>query len=221
MTRWRYETFFTKEPETIEWMNSFKKGDTVFDIGANAGLYSLYAAKRGCRVLAFEPESLNFSLLNKNIHVNHLDDLILGLNIAFSDKDGIDYLYIPKFQSGQALNNFGEARDWQDKHFEPDFKQSVISFMLDSFLEKYPQFFPNHIKVDVDGLEAKIISNGQRTLKSKILKSLLIEINEESEEDAEAVKVIESCGLKLKHRKHSGMFETGEFSKIYNYVFIR
>ena len=63
----RAETFFTKEPDTIEWIESFDKNDVFLDIGANIGIYSLYAAKNVSKVWAIEPESLNFAMLNLNI----------------------------------------------------------------------------------------------------------------------------------------------------------
>ena len=42
----RIKTFFSKEPETIDWINNFEENSTFFDIGANIGLYSCYAAKK-------------------------------------------------------------------------------------------------------------------------------------------------------------------------------
>ena len=52
----RIKTYATKEPETLQWIDEFEKGSVLWDIGANIGLYSLYAAKsRQCRVIAFEP----------------------------------------------------------------------------------------------------------------------------------------------------------------------
>ena len=56
MTGWRVKTFFTKEPETIAWMGEFGSGEVMVDVGANVGMYSIWAAKtRGVRVFAFEP----------------------------------------------------------------------------------------------------------------------------------------------------------------------
>lgn len=43
-TAYRGKNFYTKEPETVAWINSFNKKNTFFDIGANIGIYSLYAA---------------------------------------------------------------------------------------------------------------------------------------------------------------------------------
>ena len=56
-TLWRAETLFNKEPITIKWIRSFKKNKTMFDVGANVGMYSIYAAlTRMVKVFAFEPE---------------------------------------------------------------------------------------------------------------------------------------------------------------------
>ena len=57
-TYFRGTTLFTKEPITIEWIKSFKKNSIFFDIGANIGVYSLYAALYSeVKVYSFEPES--------------------------------------------------------------------------------------------------------------------------------------------------------------------
>ena len=51
LNRFRVDTFATKEPETLEWIETIPQGSTFWDIGANIGLYSLYAARaRGCSV---------------------------------------------------------------------------------------------------------------------------------------------------------------------------
>ena len=57
--RFRANTFSTKEPETLEWLDESESDGVFFDIGANVGLYSLYygATKKG-NVYAFEPHFL-------------------------------------------------------------------------------------------------------------------------------------------------------------------
>ena len=66
MERYRADTFWTKEPETIAWIDSFKPGDTFLDIGANIGIYSLYAGSRGVNAWAVEPHPGNFHALTIN-----------------------------------------------------------------------------------------------------------------------------------------------------------
>ena len=46
LVKWRVKTFFTKEPDTLNWIDNFKEDEIFWDIGANIGLYSLYAAKK-------------------------------------------------------------------------------------------------------------------------------------------------------------------------------
>ena len=55
----RFNTLLDKEPETIEWIDSFKPGETLWDIGANVGIYSIYAGLRGLNVLSFEPDTIH------------------------------------------------------------------------------------------------------------------------------------------------------------------
>ncbi|MDA0225662.1 MAG: FkbM family methyltransferase, partial [Proteobacteria bacterium] len=70
-TRWRVESLYTKEPDTIDWLCSMTREDLLFDVGANVGMYTIFAAAtRGTRVLAFEPEAQNYGILNTNIHGN-------------------------------------------------------------------------------------------------------------------------------------------------------
>ena len=80
MIKWRIDTLLTKEPETIEWINNFKDNkELVFwDIGANIGLYSIYAALRykDIKIISFEPSTNNLRILSRNISINQLDEKI-------------------------------------------------------------------------------------------------------------------------------------------------
>ena len=57
-TKYRVDSLRSKEPDTIAWIAGFQPGEVLVDIGANVGMYTIWAAKtRGVRVFAFEPES--------------------------------------------------------------------------------------------------------------------------------------------------------------------
>ena len=221
LTRSRAETFFEKEPETLEWIDGFAKGETLFDVGANIGLYSLYAASRGMKVFAFEPESQNYALLNRNVYRNGLGERVTALNVALSDQDALGALNLPRFYTGAALNNFGENLDWKRERYEPAFRQGVIAFSLDSFLARHPEIFPDHLKIDVDGAEIKIVLGAAKTLRDPRLKSLSVEINEDLPEDLAIVEKAAHAGLRVLHKKHSEMVARSEFKRLYNYVFVR
>ena len=73
LNHFRVESFSTKEPETLKWIDCFPDNAVLWDIGANVGLYSVYAAKKkNCRVVAFEPSVFNLELLARNIFMNNL-----------------------------------------------------------------------------------------------------------------------------------------------------
>ena len=58
LSNWRVDTFFSKEPETLDWIDNFEKKNFIFwDIGANIGLYSIYNSIRHSKskTIAFEP----------------------------------------------------------------------------------------------------------------------------------------------------------------------
>ncbi len=100
---WRARTLLTKEPETIEWINTFDKEDVLWDIGANVGIYSLYAALRGIHVCAFEPAPGNYYVLSRNIELNSFDDRISSFCVAFNDETKLESFYMSNTEIGGHL----------------------------------------------------------------------------------------------------------------------
>ena len=89
LNRGRVFTFSTKEPETLDWIDSFSEGITFWDIGANIGLYSIYAAsKKNCQVFSFEPSVFNLELLARNINLNKLQEKITIIPLPLCNKMG-------------------------------------------------------------------------------------------------------------------------------------
>ena len=79
ITNWRVDTFFTKEPETLKWIDSFdKKKKIIFwDIGANIGLYSIYNSlkNKNSKTISFEPSTSNLRVLSRNISINNFKNI--------------------------------------------------------------------------------------------------------------------------------------------------
>lgn len=219
---WRARTLLTKEPETIKWIETFKKGEVFWDIGANVGVYSLYAALHGARVTAFEPFAANYYLLNKNIELNDMGEQISALCIALSDESKLDAFYLQDTSLGGALNSFGEPTDWQGKKYECQFKQAMIGFTVDEFLETFDMPFPNHLKIDVDGIEDKIIHGARKTLADKRVKSILMELDTEREDYCkDIIDLLEESGLKFFMKEHAPELDENKFAHVYNHIFVR
>jgi FkbM family methyltransferase len=220
---WRARSLLTKEPETIEWIDSFRPGDVFWDVGANVGLYSLYAAVvRSAEVLAFEPSASNYLLLNRNIEINRMFGQVRAYCLAFAHQTGLDFLNMQSTQFGGAMSSFAEARIYTGEEFMPSYRQGMIGYAIDDFIERFGPPFPNHLKVDVDGIEDRIVAGARRTLADERLRSLSIELEADRVEYTQAIiRQIESAGLRLLSRRHAEMFEGTPYADIYNYRFER
>ena len=221
LPEYRARTLLTKEPETIEWLNSMGKGEVLWDIGANVGIYSLYAAKRGVTVQAFEPAPGNYYLLHRNIELNRLDNLIDSYCLAFNDDSRLDTFYMSTTDLGGSTSSFGEPTDWKGETYVAKFKQSMIGFTVDGFIPQFAPPRPHHIKIDVDGIEKKIILGARQTLADPQLRSVLVELNTAWADYAEIVGLFASAGLTLRTKSHAAMFDNTELSAVFNHIFVR
>lgn len=221
MSLWRAKTLFSKEPDTIQWINSFADDGVFYDVGANVGMYSLYAAAKHMLVYAFEPESQNYAALNRNIFINHLQDKIHAYNIAISDHMEFGHLYLKEFTIGGALNNFGECINYKKEPFIPGFKQAVTSYPLDFLIEECRLPLPNYLKIDVDGLEASVIAGAKHLLAEPKLCSILIELNTDLKEDSAIIPHLQKFGFSLRSQYRSPAFANSPFKNIFNHIFWR
>jgi len=135
------------EPETMEWVETYiKSGETIWDIGANIGMYAMYAAlDPKVKVMAFEPSALNYGLLVEHIALNKLDKNISPLCIALNDETKIASLNMKHFETGHASNSIGASGN-QFGEFETAFSQSVPAIRGDDFCKFFNQPVPDHIK---------------------------------------------------------------------------
>src|SRR5512137_3131814 len=93
--QYRADTFWTKEPETVAWIASFNSGDVFMDIGANVGIYSLYAAAldRNRIIYALEPDIPNYLRLRLNRATNRFHNIKI-FNLALAGKTDIGQFYV-------------------------------------------------------------------------------------------------------------------------------
>ena len=138
LVKWRVDTYFTKEPETLEWIDSFKKKENLifWDIGGNIGLYSIYNALKNPNSLTivFEPSSSNLRVLSRNISINNLEKNIKIISMPLTNKENIfQEMNEGKFIEGGALNSFGEKFDFEGKEFKSTMKYSLLGTTMNYF----------------------------------------------------------------------------------------
>ena len=199
MEKWRYETFWDKEPETIAWINSFGRGDTFFDIGANIGIYSLYLASRQKKSLtyAFEPFYGNASRLMQNIELNKFTNIIV-VPFGISDVDRIDSFGMISRERGHSGSEIGKKSD--DFYLLP-----VIT--MDTFCNLFEEY-PTHIKIDIDGQELQVIEGALKTIYDEECQSVLVEINKDGDKIRSLFKAM-------------GYTEDNRFNKMKNHSRVR
>lgn len=219
---WRVETAFTKEPETVAWIGEFAPGDVLVDVGANVGLYSIMAAARGARVVAFEPESQNYALLNRNIFLNGMGERVTAYCAALSDRAGFDRLYLSGFSAAGSCHSFGEALDHRAQPVAAEFAQGCYATTLDALVAAGTVPVPQHVKIDVDGIEHKVLAGAARTLQDRRLRSVLVEVNTLLEEHWGLVDRLLELGFDYS-REHAqaALRKSGKFEGVGNHVFRR
>lgn len=219
---WRYDTLLDKEPETIAWIDTFQPGETFWDVGANVGIYSIYAGARGIRTVAFEPHFANYHQFCITIAANGLQDLVTPLCLAFAEGKSIAEMNLASLDIGTSMSNFGAALDFRGQPFEPAFRQGMIGYDIDSFIADFGLEIPSHLKIDVDGIELAIVRGAQRTLASGKLQSVSVELIESDAEQVAAVTaILEGAGLHFIHKQQNAAFATPETRDVLNYLFHR
>ena len=179
---WRAADFWTKEPETIAWIDSFAQGSVFWDIGANVGVFSLYSIlSRKVKAVSFEPDEHNFLRLTDQLNAN-LEDLKKDWDeywgceqYAISDFDGKSTFYVPKSGPGRSGGQIGKPVDDAGREFKPAESYEVETYKIDTLAGRLG--VPNHIKIDVDGHEWSILQGGAETLANPEVKSVLVEVN--------------------------------------------
>ena len=147
-----------------------REGDTVIDIGAHIGRYTITSSKQvgsTGKVVAIEADPDNFQLLKRNIALNKLTN-VLPLNYAVFSTRTIMKLYE---QSASAkYNSIMLTRARTMNYVE------VNADTLDSILEQNTINQVNWIKIDVEGAEFEVLKGSTKTLSSNDI-SLLVEIH--------------------------------------------
>lgn len=172
--QWRYDTWDTKEPETLAWIRSFQPTDVFWDIGANIGVYSLYAAVlyEDMPIYAFEPVERNFLQLHRNKKDNEIGNRFQAMRYAIGNRVGPCFLEVPDVECGASG---AQARLFRDACLSNHIEE-VQEYTVDVLCEILKR--PDHVKIDIDGQELNVILGMKKTLPH--VKSILVEVNRES-----------------------------------------
>jgi FkbM family methyltransferase len=222
-TKWRVDSLLTKEPSTIAWIAGFAADDVLVDVGANVGMYSIWAAKtRGARVFAFEPEAQNYALLNRNVLLNQLSGRVSAYCAALSDVNGVSELHLSDLRAGGSCHSLSEKVDFKHEPMKPAYSQGCVSFRLDDLVAQGTMPCPAHVKIDVDGFEPKVIAGARDTLRDPRLRSLSIEVNQNLRDHRAMVAELTGIGFRYDPAQSAAAERrSGPFQGCAEYVFKR
>jgi FkbM family methyltransferase len=197
----RASSILSKEPDTIQWIDCFNPDDVFWDVGANVGIFGLYAARRRrVEVLAFEPSADNYMVLCRNIEINALERRVVPYCIAFAANTELGVLNSPSREQGAALHQFGR-RGQTSRYWDGDTNicaQGMIGFSIDDFIRQFQPSFPTRMKIDVDGIEWSILQGATQTIRDPRLQSIMAEliISDETERER-AISFLSDAGFDL------------------------
>lgn len=179
IARVRAAGFHSVEPETLEWIDGFADSDTLLDIGANVGVYTLYASfVRNIHVVAVEPSPFSFVELARNILANGLSEKVVAIPAAAAERGFVaDMNYASvSLKSGGSGASFDTALDNAGGDMGVAAKLQQPGFSIDEIVTWSGVRFPNHIKIDVIGNQGRILVGAKKTLADPRMKSLMVEM---------------------------------------------
>lgn len=137
----------------------FEPGDVVLDIGANIGWYSMLLGQQvpeGVDIFAFEPDPLNFELLQHNLALNQMTR-VTAIKKALAEEEGIKHLY------RHASSNLGRHSLLQLQDGE---SIEVNTTSLDCFwdMQGLGSRMPRFIKIDIEGYELLALRGARKIL---------------------------------------------------------
>jgi len=148
-------------------MAELRPGDTFVDVGAFIGLYTIGVGLRlkdSVRVIAFEPDIHNFSLLREHVRLNGLDEQVELHHAAVSDKDGkFQFLADGSSEARLVSSNRKDTTIVDVVTLDSAFKGSRIDML----------------KIDVEGYEEMVLRGANRLLHTPELKprAIFIEVH--------------------------------------------
>lgn len=171
-------------------LRNIPTGKVFIDAGANIGLMSLILAKRNKakRIYAFEPQSENFKLLQKNIVENKFLN-ISAYKKALYSREGKTKLFL----HGSGTHSLFAQRKRQNKHREDRRHEIIEMATVDQYCSKEKDIFM--IKIDVEGPELEILKGANKTLQKT--QFAIVERSPHTTE-GDLLRLLESHGFKIK-----------------------
>jgi FkbM family methyltransferase len=220
--------------ETIFCKQSLKAGMTVFDIGANIGLYSLlFASLVGPEgnVHSFEPENRNFIRMKTNIALNLFSNVTINRSAVYS-KSGTVYLNVfpDRVNSWHSIGNPQLADPENPKNIMLPLKtEEVPAVSIDDYCHSLGIYHIDFLKIDVEGAELDVLQGASAFLEKGNISTIMFEISLPQVEamhhkPEDCIQLLQRYGYKTHSISQQGKLiplSQNEFPVYGNYVAIK
>lgn len=172
------EIFFygVREPEETALMRKvIGEGDTVLDVGANAGWYTTLFSKQigdSGKVYAIEPVPDTFKALKRTVEINHCTENVLLFNKLCGENEEPGTIFQfpdlhPGLSSARPIGN------------EKTVEHRIDTITIDNLVARENIKSVAMLKIDVEGAELQVLRGALKSLRAGIIKGMLLEVNEE------------------------------------------
>lgn len=198
LRRWIAYVTLKKPDKVYTWLSKAKNCEVLWDVGSANGIEGFTANHlTNCKVTFIEPFTPSIETILKTAHVQDKVNDYEVVHAACSDNDefiGMVNHTIPK--PGETFNSIDKHSDeyCQGGRSSMDkvSKQWVSSITLDSLHFKHNLEIPSHVKIDVDGLEMRVLMGAKKIFDTGKIKACVVEVNDSN--PLPVIKFLETYG---------------------------
>jgi FkbM family methyltransferase len=205
-------TEMLREEEFIESLDF--TGQTVFDIGGDQGIYTLFFARKvgpTGKVFTFEPNPTSYSHIVTNVQLNHFDHVKVN-NMALGAQPGKLQLVFPEFDPGRGSADAGISQQISGEGTAKIIDVDVKTVDLLVANGAFPK--PDFAKIDTEGFERPVLEGMHDTIE-KWHPRLFIEIHGATQE-LKKDNIRKVIALLASHNYHIEHVETGKTITVEN-----
>lgn len=167
-----------------------KPNETVVDVGAHIGLYTLIAARmlgNIGKVISIEPDESSLAVLRKNIAINHLNNTIV-LPIALGYINGWKNFYYGVMPSGSTFYPTRERALYKVRKTK---KIDVVT--MDALLEKLGIGDVDWMKINVEGADLDVLQGAESSIQNSKNLKIIIRVSR-----SETLEYLQKKGFQIK-----------------------
>ena len=188
------------EPEIHSLVTGAVDEDSTFmDVGAHVGFFTMAAAVRGARVVAFEASPLTAQVLREHVRLNELGSRVTVVEAVVSDSEGETSFYVDGDTMSASISRAAVDELSAHAQVEPaqEIRRSAVT--LDGYCTANG-VDPTLVKIDVEGAELRVLRGAAALLASDT--AILCEVHPHQltaagASEAELLEVIASSGRRV------------------------